>query len=54
MIPDETVPLEKVYLNGVHLLLTFNKEDGVKSNEKQVYVDPDPDEGDMEDVRLDE
>ena len=36
------------------MLLYFNKEDGVDSKKKQENVDPDPDEGDMEDVIIDD
>ena len=35
------------------VLLNFNKEYGVKSNEEQVDVDPDSDEEDTEGVKLD-
>ena len=32
-IPDETVPLEKVYYHGFYAMLHFNNEDGVSSKE---------------------
>ena len=55
-IPDEKFPSEKVYYNGVYVILHFNKEDGVDRKYKQVEVevDPDPDEEDMGDVKLDD
>ena len=31
VIPDETVPSEKGYYHGVHVVLYFYKEDGVDS-----------------------
>ena len=52
VIHDNTVPLEKGYYYGVHVLLHFNKEGGLNSKEGQVDVDLDPDEEDMEDVIL--
>ena len=50
---DKKFPSEKGYYNGVHVVLHFNNEDGVDRREEQVDVDPDHDEEDMEDVRLD-
>ena len=35
-------------------MINFKKEESVDSNEDQVDMDPDPDEEDMEDARLDE
>ena len=32
VIPDETVPLEKGYYHGVHVVLNFHKDDGVDRN----------------------
>ena len=37
-----------------HVLINFNKKDGVDRKEYQADVGPDPDEEVMEDVRLDE
>ena len=53
-IPDETVPLEKGYYHGVHEVIYFHKEGGVDRKEEQADVDPDTDEEDMEDVKLDD
>ena len=36
------------------MLFNLNKEDGVNRKEDQGGMDPDPDEEDMEDVRLDD
>ena len=52
--PGETVPSEKRYYCGVFVLLNFHKEDGVGRKEEQVDVGPDPNEEEIEDVRLDD
>ena len=39
--------------NGVHVVLHFHKQDGVDRNLEQADVEQDPDEEDMEDVKLD-
>ena len=52
MIPDETVPLEKGYYHGVHVLIHFNKYNCGASKEEQSYVEPDPDWEEMKDIRL--
>ena len=51
--PDEKVPLEKRYYHGVFLLPNFNKGGGVDRKEQQADMEPDTDEEQMEDVRLD-
>ena len=35
-------------------MLNFNKEDNVDRKEDQAHVDPDPDEEEIEDVKLDD
>ena len=54
VIPDDTVPLEKGYYHGVHVLIYFDKENGIDSKENQADVDPYPDEEGMKDVTLDD
>ena len=53
VIPDEAVPSEKGYHNGVHLVIYYHKEYGVDRKDSKVDVDPDIDETEVEDVRLD-
>ena len=52
VIPDEKVYPEKVFYHGVHILLHFNKDDGVNRKEDQADIDPYADAEEMEDVRL--
>ena len=52
VIPDEKVYPEKVFYHGVHVLLNFNKNDGVNMKEEQADIDPYTDAEEMEDVRL--
>ena len=54
VMPDETVPLNKVYYHGVHVVLHFHKEGVVDRKWYQAYMEPDPDEEEIEDVRLDD
>ena len=51
-MPDETVDPEKGYYHGVYVLLHFNNYDGVYRKEDQAEMNEDPDEEDMEGVRL--
>ena len=53
-IPGDKVTLEKGYYHGVHVVLHFHKEGGFYRKEEQVDMDPDPDEQDKEDVKLDD
>ena len=52
-ITDETFHSEKGYCHGVYVFLHFNNMDGVARKEEHWDTDPDPDEEDMEDVKLD-
>ena len=52
-IPEEKVTLEKGYYNCVYVMLHFKKEVSVYRKEGQEDVEDDPDEEEMEDVRLD-
>ena len=52
-ITDETFHSEKGYCHGVYVFLHFNNMDGVARKEEHWDTDPDTDEEDMEDVKLD-
>ena len=53
-IPEEQVTLEKGYYHGVYVILNFSTEEGVDRKEEQADIGQDPDEEDMEDVKLDD
>ena len=53
-IPEEQVTLEKGYYCCVCVILYFNEEGGVDRKEDQVDVKQDPDEEDMEYLKLDD
>ena len=53
-IPKEQVTLDKGYYHGVYVILHFNNEDSVGRKEEQKYVEQDPDEEEMESVKLDD
>ena len=53
VIPDYTLPLDKWYYQGVHVVLHFNKKGGDYRKDYQADVDPYPDEEDMENMILD-
>ena len=53
-IPEEQVELEKGYYHCVYAMQCFKKEVGVDSKEEQADVEDDPDEEDMEAVKLDD
>ena len=53
VIPDENIYLERGYYHGVYVLIQFNKGVGVGREEDQADMESDPDEEEMEDVRLD-
>ena len=52
VIPYETVPLQKGYYHGLHVLLHFNKKDGIDRKEDHEDTDPDTEEEEMEYLRL--
>ena len=53
VIPGEIMDLDKGYYHGVYVLLYFNKQNIFDRKEDQAEMETDPDEEDMEDVRLD-
>ena len=52
VIPDQPVPLEKVYYHGVLGLINYNKQGRVCKKEEHLEVDPDPYEQKIKDVIL--
>ena len=52
VIPDEA-DFEKEYYHIVYVFIYFNREYGFDRNNRQVEMDADPDEYNMEEVRLD-
>ena len=52
VIPYETVDLEKGYYCGVYFIKYFMEADGVDMREEHVDMEPDPDEEEMKDMRL--
>ena len=53
-IPDKTVHLGNGYYHGVYVMLHFNNKDSFDRKLKHADVEPDPDDEDMEDVKLDD
>ena len=52
VIPENTIDLQRGLQHGVYVMKDFTKEDGVGRKQDQVDIEPDPDEEDMEDLRL--
>ena len=52
-IPEEKLTSEKGYYHGVYVILNFNKEGSVDSEEEQEDAEQNLDGEDMEDVKLD-
>ena len=52
-IPDKSIDLDKGYYCAVYAMIHFKKEDGFDRKDDLVDMNPDTDEEDMEDVRLD-
>ena len=51
-IPEEQVTLEKGYFHCVYFILHLNKDDSVDRKEEQAGVEQDPDEEEMEYVKI--
>ena len=53
-IHEEKDTPEKGYYHGFYVILHFNKEDGVGRKEDQEDLEQDPDQEDMEDMKLED
>ena len=53
-IPEEQVTSEKGYYHGVYVIMHFNNPYGVGSKKEQSDLEKDPDEEQMEDVKIDD
>ena len=52
VIPDNTVDSEKGWYHGVYAMQYFTKDNGFNRKQEQVDMNPDPDEEEIEYVRL--